>query len=55
MNKVDVIVTRHSALVAYLIEIGVADASTPVLAHVADPDQIARKHVAGVLPIRLGS
>lgn len=52
MAKVDLIVTRHAALKAYLIEKGVADETTPVLPH-ASAEQVRGKRVAGVLPIHL--
>lgn len=50
-----VIVTRHVALIAYWIESGLACVSTPVLTHVSEPEQIAGKHVLGVLPLHLAS
>lgn len=48
-RTVDLIVTRHPALVEYLVEIGVADEGTCVLEH-ATEGQVAGCHVAGVLP-----
>ena len=50
---IDLIVTRHKALVAYLIEIGLADKTTPVVSHVTDPDMLTGKVVCGVLPLPL--
>lgn len=47
--KVDLVVTRHSALVEYLREIGLANGQTQVVEH-ATPEMIAGKNVAGVLP-----
>jgi putative CRISPR-associated protein (TIGR02620 family) len=43
------IVTRHPGLVAYLREIGLADAETAVVTH-ATPDVVKGKRVCGVLP-----
>lgn len=54
MAKIDLIVTRHKALVAYLIELGLADETTEVVTHVA-PDQVRGKNVCGVLPHSLSS
>lgn len=53
-NVEKVVVTRHPALRALLIERGVIDASTPVLDHV-EPAAIAGKHVIGVLPLHLAA
>lgn len=50
MNKI--IVTRHTALIEYLREIGLATAETPVLSH-ATWEQISGKDVLGVLPLNL--
>jgi hypothetical protein len=47
--KIDLIVTRHPGLVAYLKEVGLADDSTEVLSH-ATPEAVTDKHVCGVLP-----
>lgn len=49
-----VVVTRHGSLVEYLIEIGLIEADTPVLAHVSE-DDVRGKHVVGVLPLRLAA
>jgi len=49
-----VVVTRHGSLVRYLIEIGIIDADTPVLAHVSE-DDVRGKHIVGVLPLRLAA
>lgn len=43
------IVTRHPALVAYLIEKGYVSADSEVIDH-ATPENVAGKHVWGVLP-----
>jgi hypothetical protein len=43
------IVTRHTALVAYLIEKGYVDKDTPHIAH-ADVEDVKGKHVYGILP-----
>jgi len=47
--RVEIIVTRHPGLVAYLRSIGVADEQTEVVPH-ATPSNVAGKHVCGVLP-----
>ena len=52
--KIDLIVTRHAALKDYLIERGVADATTPVLPHATASD-VEGKSVAGVLPLHLAA
>lgn len=52
MNKV--VVTRHPALVALLIERGLVEEGVPVISH-ATPDQIAGKDVIGVLPLNLAA
>lgn len=52
MDKI--IVTRHKALVNFLVEIGLAGKDTPVIAH-ASPDEIKGKHVIGILPLDLAA
>ena len=49
--KVNLIVTRHPALVELLIERGIAAPGVQVLPHVEDPAVLRGKHVAGVLPL----
>jgi putative CRISPR-associated protein (TIGR02620 family) len=49
-----VVVTRHAALVTYLIETGVIQSGTGVITH-ATPDQIAGRDVIGVLPMHLAA
>ena len=46
------VVTRHPALVAYLVEEGVVPAETKVLSHVT-MDDVAGQDVVGVLPLHL--
>ena len=48
-TKIDLIVTRHPALVEYLKEIGLADDDVEVIEH-ATPDAVTGKNVCGVLP-----
>tara|TARA_R110000765_G_C18468720_1_gene550838 strand:+ start:210 stop:509 length:300 start_codon:yes stop_codon:yes gene_type:complete len=48
------IVTRHPALIDYLISDGLATADTPTVSHVT-PDDVRGKHVIGVLPMHLAS
>jgi putative CRISPR-associated protein (TIGR02620 family) len=49
-----VIVTRHAALVEYLLAEGIVPNNTPVLSH-ASPEAIQGKHVIGVLPLHLSA
>lgn len=53
--NIDLIVTRHTALVALLVERGLAGESTPVISHVSDPSILDGKVVAGVLPLSLAA
>mgnify|MGYP001773344767 CR=1 FL=1 len=53
--RVDIVVTRHPALVELLKEMGMADEQTKVLSHVSNPEEIRGKVVAGVLPLHLAS
>lgn len=48
----DLIITRHKALVHYLVEIGLAAPNTPVISH-ATADDVRGRHVIGVLPLWL--
>ena len=47
--KIDLIVTRHPALVEYLQELGLVKESVEVVTH-ATPSIVTRRHVCGVLP-----
>lgn len=47
-----VVVTRHAALITYLIEIGLISADTKVITH-ATPEDVRGKDVIGVLPLSL--
>jgi putative CRISPR-associated protein (TIGR02620 family) len=49
-----VVVTRHKALVEFLIETKRIPAETPVLSHVTSKD-VEDKHVIGVLPLHLAA
>lgn len=49
MVKIDLIVTRHPALVQYLQELGLADEGVEVVEH-ATPEIVKGKNVCGVLP-----
>jgi hypothetical protein len=49
-----IIVTRHSALVAYLAEIGLVTGNEPVYAQV-DGNQVRGQDVIGVLPLHLAA
>ena len=47
-----IVVTRHQALVTYLLELGLITPETQVISH-ASPEQIQGKDVIGVLPLSL--
>ena len=47
-----VVITRHSALVEHLLEIGLITPETPVISH-ASPEEVQGKDVIGVLPLSL--
>jgi hypothetical protein len=49
--KNTIIVTKHKALQQYIVEIGLADESTPIYESIT-PEIITGKHVVGLLPIR---
>jgi putative CRISPR-associated protein (TIGR02620 family) len=49
-----IVVTRHKALVDFLIETGMVTAETPVLSHV-NASEVTGKHVIGVLPMHLAA
>ena len=49
-----IIVTRHAALVDYLVAEGHATADTPTVSHVK-PEDVRGKHVIGVLPLHLAA
>lgn len=51
-GRIDLVVTRHPGLVAYLREQGMCDDSVEVCAH-ATPENVAGKRVCGVLPHNL--
>jgi len=48
------VVTRHTALVAYLIELGLITSETPVVAH-ATKENVLNKDIIGVLPLHLAA
>ncbi len=50
----EVIVTRHPALVEYLVEEGIVSSDVKVIEH-ATPDDVRGKHVYGILPLDLAS
>lgn len=54
MKKIDLIVTRHPALLEVLVAEGIATPETPVIAH-ATPEAVRGKNVAGVLPLHLAA
>lgn len=51
-NPETVIVTRHPALISYLVEKGIIAESCDVLSH-ATPEDVDGKHVIGILPLHL--
>ena len=55
MRKVDLIITRHQALIELLIERGIATSETPVHTGTVDIETVRGKHVAGVLPFELAA
>lgn len=55
MYMIDLVVTRHPALIEYLKEQGIATDATEVITHVSDLEVLKGKNVAGVLPVSLAS
>lgn len=53
--KNTIVITRHTALVAYLREIGLIDDTTPIIPHCSDPEQIRGKIVIGPIPLHLAA
>jgi len=49
-----VVVTRHKALIEYLVETGMVSPDVPVFEHAAE-EVVKGKHVIGVLPIHLAA
>ena len=49
MKKIDLVITRHPALVDYLREQGIVTGDVEVISH-ASPEIVEGKHVLGVLP-----
>ena len=49
MSKIQIIVTRHEALLQYLLQECIVESGVRVVSH-ATPDTISGKHVLGVLP-----
>lgn len=49
-----VVVTRHPALITYLVEVGLVQEGVEVVSH-ADEVAVHGKHVIGVLPLRLAA
>ena len=49
-----VVVTRHPALIKFLVEQGIVNEKTPVISH-ATADDIEGKHVIGVLPMHMAA
>ena len=47
--EVNIVITRHPALVDYLREQGIVSGDVEVISH-ASPDVVRGKHVLGVLP-----
>lgn len=50
-----IVVTRHMALVDYLIELGLVDEGVEVIRHVSDHDVIRGRRVLGNLPLHLAA
>lgn len=53
-QTIDIVVTRHTGLVEFLVERGVLDSNIPVVAH-ATAATITGKNVLGVLPLHLAA
>jgi putative CRISPR-associated protein (TIGR02620 family) len=53
-QKITVVVTRHPALIRFLVEQGIVNEKTPVISH-AKADDIEGKHVIGVLPMHMAA
>lgn len=54
MSQNKIVVTRHPALVEYLLEIGlIRSGQYDVIEHVDDQHPVAGRHVIGVLPLHL--
>jgi hypothetical protein len=53
--KNSIVITRHQALVAYLIEQGIITKDTPVLPHVTSPEEVRGKVVIGPCPLHLAA
>ena len=49
-----VVVTRHPALITYLVEVGLVQEGVEVVSH-ADEASVRGKHIVGVLPLRLAA
>lgn len=47
-DSIDIVITQHPALLAYLREIGLAGSHTAVIVHVTDPSVLDGKVTAGV-------
>ena len=50
-----VVVTRHPALIQYLVESEIIDKETPVITGNADISDIKGRHVIGILPLKLAA
>lgn len=50
-----IMVTRHTALVQYAIEVGIVPPDVEVLPHITEPEEIAGCHVVGPLPLHLAA
>lgn len=53
--KIDLVVTRHKALIELMIERGICPADVKVISHIEDPSILDGKVVAGVLPLHLAA
>ena len=54
MRKIQLVITRHPALVQYLLEEGIVGPDTPVIDHATAGD-VRGTHVLGVLPHHLSA
>ena len=51
--NIDVVITRHPALVEYLLDEKIIQENTKVVEHVTIPEMVQGKNVLGVLPHNL--
>ena len=55
MTRIDILVTRHPALVQLLREMGLVGDDVQVIPHVTSPEQIRGRVVGGALPLHMAA